>query len=153
MVIEDLSDRVEKMEDRLHQIERNQLTIMDRLASLEAARGPALQPHHNYTYLHHQANCHSPVSQGPSYACNQQNFIPPVDQDQGYNHGYNQQNFVPPPPSTADQAVPQSVAQQPYHTTPHRLFQEAPRSISIKIKKSRKSSSILRNQHHLTKFH
>ena len=41
MVIEDLSDRVEKMEDRLHQIERNQLTIMDRLASGSCA---ALEP-------------------------------------------------------------------------------------------------------------
>ena len=139
MVIEDLSDRVEKMEDRLHQIERNQLTIMDKLALLEGARGTALQPHHNYTYMHHQANFHSPVIQGPSYVYNQQNFIPPVDQGQGYNHGYNQQNFVSPPPSTADQAVLQSVAPQPYHTTPHRLVQEAPRSISIKTKNPEKA--------------
>ena len=50
MVIENLSDRVEKMEDKLHQIECNQLMIMDRLASLEEARGPAVQPPQNYLH-------------------------------------------------------------------------------------------------------
>lgn len=81
MVIEDLSDRVDKIEDRLHQIEHNQQTIMDRLASLESAQVPALQPHHNSTYMHHLANLNSPMSQGPSYMYNQ---LPPVDQDQSW---------------------------------------------------------------------
>ena len=136
MVIEDLSDRVDKIEDRLHQIEHNQQTIMDRLASLESAQVPALQPHHNSTYMYHLANLNSPMSQGPSYMYNQ---LPPVDQDQVYNRGYSQQNFVLPPPSTADQAIQQSMHPQPYHTTPHRLVQEAPQAISIKIKNPEKA--------------
>ena len=128
MIIENVSDRVEKMEDKLRQIEHNQLMIMGRLASLEEARGPAVQPHQNYVYP--QASFHSPVGQGHGYS--RQNFVPPMDQ----GHGYNQQNFIPPPCSTADRAVLQSMAPQvqPYHSTPHRLVQEAPQSISIKIK-------------------
>ena len=121
IVIEDLSDRVEKMEDKLNQIERNQLLIMDRLTSLEETRGPAVQSHHAYPWANFH---HSPVSQGHGY--NQQSFVPPRD----LSHGYSQQNFAPPPRSTADPAV------HPYHSTPHRRVQEAPQSLPIKVKNS-----------------
>ena len=57
----------------------------------------------------------------------------------GQNHGYNiQQNFVP-LHSTTDQAALHSITPHPYHSTPHRLVQEAPRSISIRIKNPEKA--------------
>jgi hypothetical protein len=74
IVIENLSDRVEKLEDKLNQSDHNQLLIMDRLTSLEEKWGPAVQSHHAYPWANFH---HSPVSRGHGY--NQQSFVPPAD--------------------------------------------------------------------------
>lgn len=120
MVVEDITVRVEKMEDELQEIRHNQLMILDRLKALEAHSRP-IQPQQNYA--HPQLNFHSPA-------------------DRGFPHNY-PQSFIPPYCSSGDGAVSHyptpGVVSHPqtsgamshcHRTTPRR---HAPRSFSIKI--------------------
>lgn len=106
MVVDDLTVRMETLEDEIREIKHNQLTIMDRLKALES------QPLYSYNiqpHLYPQASYHSPG-----------------------HRGYPHQSLVPPYCSTGGRSAshhPTSDA-----VTPRRHVEEAPRSFSIKTK-------------------
>ena len=117
LVVEDLTERVEKMEDTLQ-------LILDKLKSIEEAQqlNTQLVQHHQQKYMYSQAD--SPV-------------------DQGFRAGYPEQSYFPPCYSTGGTAPPHHVTPRPshrstlqpsLHATPHRCTDEVPRSFSIRLK-------------------